>query len=333
LIKVMMPSGGRPQAAASRLPLAFTTPLLKGEINPVDGQLYLVGFQVWGTQAKELAGLCRVRYTGAGPAPLPLNAAVFREGFLLSFPFRLPAAVATDPGRFGARSWNYRRTARYGSGQFREDGQPGADPLLVHSVIASHDRSSVFLATPGVRRAHQIEVSYQLEGDGGGVAGPGAVYLTAHELPRFHPHQHGFAGLDFDALFARDPAPRKPNITTTTPSPERGAVLYTTMGCVACHSIDGSTEGKTGPTWKSLAGSKRTFADGTGAVATDDYLRESILEPSNKVTAGFDPKDVGMPSYQGVLSEVDVSSIILFIQSLAGGDQGASENAPPRLRE
>jgi len=100
------------------------------------------------------------------------------------------------------------------------------------------------------------------------------------------------------------------------PTSGRGAIVYNTIGCAACHSVDGSTNGKSGPTWKGLAGAERLFEDGGRAEATSAYLRESILEPGAKVTRGYNPKDVGMPSYRGILSDTDIESLILYIESL-----------------
>jgi cytochrome c oxidase subunit 2 len=54
-------------------------------------------------------------------------------------------------------------------------------------------------------------------------------------------------------------------------------------------------------------------------LADDDYLRESIIEPSAKVVAGFPPI---MPSYRGQLTEEQIMDLIAFIQS-----QGASASA------
>ena len=75
---------------------AFDFPPLNGSVNPADGQLYLAGFQIlgWGTTATRLAGLGRVRYTGAeftGPREVvPMTA-----GILLRFD------VALDRGDGG----------------------------------------------------------------------------------------------------------------------------------------------------------------------------------------------------------------------------------------
>jgi glycosyltransferase involved in cell wall biosynthesis len=55
--------------------------------------------------------------------------------------------------------------------------------------------------------------------------------------------------------------------------------------------------------------------DGTSEVADAIYLRAKILDPQEKkMKAGL----VEMPSYRGVLSEQQLESVVLYIQSLAG---------------
>jgi hypothetical protein len=46
------------------------------------------------------------------------------------------------------------------------------------------------------------------------------------------------------------------------------------------------------------------------------YVRESILQPTAKIAAGFEKGEYAMPSYAGVLSEAQVNSLILFIKTL-----------------
>jgi mono/diheme cytochrome c family protein len=88
------------------------------------------------------------------------------------------------------------------------------------------------------------------------------------------------------------------------------------MGCVACHSIDGTVTGRVGPSWKALSGSERTFTDKTKGIADEAYLRQSILEPAAKVAVGFNQTDAGMPSYAGVLTDAQIEALLLYIQSL-----------------
>ena len=96
-----------------------------------------------------------------------------------------------------------------------------------------------------------------------------------------------------------------------------------TIGCIACHTADGSaavaqTPGLVvGPTWKGLWGSRRELSDGTIVKKVDAaYLRESILDPGARVPKGFEGLGVGMPSYLGILQDWQIDSVILYIKSL-----------------
>ena len=95
------------------------------------------------------------------------------------------------------------------------------------------------------------------------------------------------------------------------PLPELGALMYEARGCATCHTLDGTRS--QGPTWKGLFGSNRQFADGTSAVADANYIRESILEPHNKVVAGFEPV---MPTYKGLLRDREILGVIEYIKTL-----------------
>jgi cytochrome c2 len=88
------------------------------------------------------------------------------------------------------------------------------------------------------------------------------------------------------------------------------------MGCIACHSNDGSTLGKVGPSWKGLFSSQVTLTDGKKVLADEAYLRESIKEPAAKIVKGYDKSDAGMPSYEGVINDAQIEALILYIKSL-----------------
>lgn len=95
---------------------------------------------------------------------------------------------------------------------------------------------------------------------------------------------------------------------------ERGQQLYTQLNCVVCHSNDG-TEGPpfVGPTFQGLFGRQRPLADGSTVEADENYIRESILQPTAKVAQGFPP---AMPPF-GTLDAAQVDALIAYIQSLA----------------
>lgn len=79
-----------------------------------------------------------------------------------------------------------------------------------------------------------------------------------------------------------------PAFADMTPE-ERGAFWASAegLGCVACHSTDGSPG--VGPTWQGLYLHEVLLADGSTVTADDDYLVNSIFDPNAQVVSGFNP--------------------------------------------
>ena len=151
LFRVMLNNrGAKPQAAVVSVTQAFEFPPLNGSVNPADGQLYLTGFQVlgWGTTAPRLAGLGRIRYTGA-PSTLPSAVVPMDKGLLIRFDSALDAKQATNPSNYTVASWHYVRTYKYGSPQLKADDTPGVDRLVPTSAYLSKDGRSVFIGLAG----------------------------------------------------------------------------------------------------------------------------------------------------------------------------------------
>jgi len=107
-----------------------------------------------------------------------------------------------------------------------------------------------------------------------------------------------------------------------------GEKLYDTLGCLGCHSVDGSKG--TGPTWKNLAGSSVQMANGLSLTADYAYLKQAILYPGQKMVAGFPNV---MPNYSQQLSGAadpdskKLNAIIWYINSLSNTANNASK--PP----
>lgn len=87
---------------------------------------------------------------------------------------------------------------------------------------------------------------------------------------------------------------------------ERGLMLVEDNGCRACHQIGNSFRA---PELEKLYGREVVLQDGSKVLADEEYIREAILEPSAKISAGY---QAVMPSYKGLLSEQEVSEIIEF---------------------
>jgi cytochrome c2 len=299
----------RMQAVVVSLTRAFDFPPLNGAVNPADGQLYVGGFQIWGTEAKQISGLARVRYTAA-PCGLPREVVPTDQGILLRFDLALDAGKAVNRANYSAERWNYQRTANYGSPHFKLDGSKGQEAMTPSSAYLSKDGRSVFIGISDMKPVMQMRLGWALSARDGTSMQQNA-YFTAYELVRFDPAAEGFGPLTVDLT------PRAGLAAVSAPvTVAEGKRVAELMGCVACHSVDGSTLGKFGPSWKGLFGSEVAFADGGRTLANDAYLRESIKEPGAKVVRGFDKSDTGMPSYEGVISDAQIEALILYLKSL-----------------
>ncbi len=95
------------------------------------------------------------------------------------------------------------------------------------------------------------------------------------------------------------------------PMAAAGARLFTNLGCAGCHAMAG---GGVGPSLNGLYGATQKLNDGSTVTADENYLRESILNPTAKIVAGYAPV---MPSYQGQISEDQLNQLIAYIKSLA----------------
>lgn len=89
-----------------------------------------------------------------------------------------------------------------------------------------------------------------------------------------------------------------------------GEHLFNRMGCAVCHR-EGS--GARGPVLTGLFGSEVQLTGGETTVADEAYIRESIMNPKAHIVAGYTPL---MPTFEGQLSQDDVTQLISYIKSL-----------------
>lgn len=299
---------GGPNAAV----VSFTRDLrfapLSAKVHPMDGNLFVIGFQLWGADAPDISGLARISFLNQESA-IPQEILPMREGVLLRFNTTV-AESSVRPENFSAERWNYLRSIEYGSPHFKLDGTKGQEAMVASSAYVSKDRLGIFVGFPDMRPVMQMRLGWSLKGESGLAMNQNA-YLTPRGLESFEPGKFNFAPLKVDLT------PRTNQVAEATPvTVEEGKRLAELMGCVACHSADGTALGKVGPTWKGLAGSRVKLSNGQTVAANADYLRESIKAPNAKIVKDFDKSDAGMPSYEGVLQDVQIEAIILYIQSL-----------------
>ena len=299
------------QGGISFIEANYPIPTMKGTVNPQDGQLYTGGFTIWGTNSDGMTGLLRLRYTGQ-PSYMPNSFKVREDGVVLRFDSELDPESVREISNYRVERWNYLRTEEYGSGHYKLDGSPGQEILPVYSAHLSDDGKGVFLAIPNIEEVQQMEISYNLTASDGHSMND-SFWFTVHHVDSMDLLAEGFSDIDVDEL-STDVSAREALDENGEPvTMERGKGLFQRSGCMGCHTVDGSEGTGVGSTMKGLFGKERTFKDGTTTIADEDYLRESIIDPSDKILEGYDE---GMPSFLGILSEDDIDSIVLYIKSL-----------------
>ncbi len=175
------------QGGAVRFPVNFDSGVMRGRFRPQDGQLYLVGLNVWQSNNKmgqNKRGIFqRVRYTGK-PAHLPTSVKVNKKSLVVEFTDPLDFASAADAQNYSVDRWNYKWTQAYGSPEFKisDSEQKGHDVVEVKSAKVSADGRTVTLEIDDLKPVMQMRIRYQLKSMDGQEL-KSEVYHTINRIP------------------------------------------------------------------------------------------------------------------------------------------------------
>lgn len=96
-----------------------------------------------------------------------------------------------------------------------------------------------------------------------------------------------------------------------------GRRLFEQLACDTCHREGSDSMADLGPEraprLAGLLGREVTLHDGSRVTADETYVRESILNPQEKIVAGWQPI---MPTYRGQVTEEQVLDLITYIKTL-----------------
>jgi cytochrome c oxidase subunit 2 len=123
---------------------------------------------------------------------------------------------------------------------------------------------------------------------------------------------------DYQVWLAGGPTPESPVL--------QGEKLFTELNCITCHRPDSAGRG---PVLNGIFGRPVVLASGERVVADEAYVRESILTPTAKVVAGYQPV---MPTFMGQVSEEQLIALIAYIESLQIPSGGPPAAAPAPAR-
>ncbi len=176
---------GIEQAAIVKLPHDFCTGIMRGRVNPLDGQVYVVGLNGWNENGRlglRDSGIQRVRYTGK-PLRMLADCQVLADRLQLKFNFPLDQASAADLASYVGEQWNYRWTGAYGSEMYHPvTGQVGTQTLEFTHATISEDGQTVELLLPQLQPVNQLRLRVALK-DQAGHDFSEEIYWTINAVP------------------------------------------------------------------------------------------------------------------------------------------------------
>ncbi len=105
----------------------------------------------------------------------------------------------------------------------------------------------------------------------------------------------------------------------SAPLQETGKELFSSLGCGTCHRFD--VQGR-GPNLQGIYNKPVLLEDGRTVIADENYVRESIVNPTAKIVNGFKPV---MPTFQGIVSDEQLNALVAYVKSLSQPSPGTAD--------
>jgi len=96
---------------------------------------------------------------------------------------------------------------------------------------------------------------------------------------------------------------------------EQGANLFRSLGCSGCHGPNSSVRA---PPLEGVFGRPVPLGDRRTVVADEAYIRDSILNPSKDIVAGYTPI---MPSFKDLIDENDLMRLVTYLKSIGSASR------------
>ncbi len=244
--------------------------------------------------------------------PLAIAMVIFVWGAGLYFKLSYPPADATEVYVVGKR-WMWKAQHLGGQREINELHVPVGQAVKL--IIGSEDVIHSFFVP-----------EFRVKMD----AVPGRstmLWFEATKAGEYHLLCAQYCGMSHSRMIGRIVVMEPPDFQTWLAGgkpagsmADEGEKLFTSLGCVTCHLANGQGRG---PKLTDLFGSKVLLSDGSTVIADENYVRESIMIPTAKIVAGYVPL---MPTFQGQVSEEQLSQLIAYIKSLHQGSGTTGTN-------
>jgi len=111
------------------------------------------------------------------------------------------------------------------------------------------------------------------------------------------------------------------NVSGQTPVEAGNDLFANKLGCASCHA---GGPGQRGAKLENIFNTDVRLVGGAVVKADENYIRNSILNPSSQVVEGFQPI---MTTFKGQVTEEQLNSLIAYIKSLS--PNAATTTSPP----
>jgi cytochrome c oxidase subunit 2 len=111
------------------------------------------------------------------------------------------------------------------------------------------------------------------------------------------------------------------NVSGQTPVEAGRDLFENKLGCASCHA---GGPAQRGAKLEGIFNHDVKLVGGQTVKADEEYIKNSILNPSGQVVEGFQPI---MPTFKGQVTEEQLLSLVAYIKSLSG-DQTANSTTP-----
>jgi len=108
------------------------------------------------------------------------------------------------------------------------------------------------------------------------------------------------------------------NVSGQTPVEAGKDLFENKLGCASCHQAN--DQGR-GPKLAGKYGTDQKLTSGQTVKVDDQYIRNSILNPTGQIAEGFQPI---MPTFKGQVTEEQLVSLVAYIKSLGGNSAGTT---------
>src|SRR5437588_4106025 len=239
--------------------------------------------------------------------PLFVFGVIFFWGAVVFFKERTPPAAATE-GYVVAKQWMWKLEHAEGQREINELHVPvGRDVKL---IMTSQDVIHSFFIPAFRMKQDVLPGRYTV------------AWFRATKSGTYHLFCAEYCGTQHSGMIGsivvQEPAQYEAwmNGGSTGPLSASGEKIFAELGCVTCHRND--SQGR-GPNLQGVFGKPVLLEGGRSAMADENYIRESILDPGAKIVSGYKPV---MPTFQGLVSEEQLNALVAYVKSLSAMKTG-----------